>query len=144
MRFDPAAFVADPELLDALGRRAAPVTSGSNRVLFNQGEVPNGLYILGKGEASLTMCTPAGKKVVDVRAGAGSLLGLPGLVGNEPYTLTAVAQPGAEVTFVDRAEFTRMIQTSPMLAMKILQVLAAEVRSARRAMADRNGNGKAN
>jgi CRP/FNR family transcriptional regulator, cyclic AMP receptor protein len=137
MRFDPAAFIADRELLDALEQRAAPVPCENDHILFHQGEVPSGVFILVKGEVALTMSTPTGQSVVDMRAGAGSLLGLPGVVGNEPYSMTAVAQPGAELHFVAREKFATIMQTSPALAMKILQVLAAEVRSARRALADR-------
>jgi CRP-like cAMP-binding protein len=137
MQFDPSAFVADPELLRALEPHAAPVGCGGGCVLFEQGEIPQGLYILERGEVTLSMVTPTGKKVVDFRAGAGSLLGLPGLIGNEPYTLTATAEAGAQLSFVEREKFSRVMSGCPPLAMKILQVLAAEVRSARRALADR-------
>jgi CRP-like cAMP-binding protein len=58
-------------------------------------------------------------------------MGLPGLVGNNPYSLTAEAKKGAEVSFVARDEFSRLMLTEPSLAMMILRVLAAEVRSAR-------------
>jgi CRP-like cAMP-binding protein len=56
------------------------------------------------------------------------------VVGNSPYTLTAVAAPGARVGFVSRAIFTSLMQADPALALKILRVLAAEVRTARQAL----------
>jgi CRP-like cAMP-binding protein len=71
-----------------------------------------------------------------VEAPAGSLLGLPGLIGDEPYTLTALAHDGARLSFVTREEFSGLMQNDPQLALKILHVLAAEVRSARRALAN--------
>jgi CRP-like cAMP-binding protein len=61
-------------------------------------------------------------------------VGLPGLISGEPYTLTAVAHDGAELSFVPRDEFTSLMQSSPLLAIKMLQVLAAELRSARHAL----------
>jgi CRP-like cAMP-binding protein len=137
MQLDPSAFLAATDLIVALKQCAAPVECPADRVLFQQGEVPNGLYILEKGEVALSMSTPAGKTVADARARAGSVLGLPGLVGNEPYTMTAVALPGAELSYVERQSFAQVMQSSPTLTLQILQVLAAEVRSARLALAGR-------
>ena len=137
MKLDPSAFVADPELIQALEQRSTPVNCGEERVLFRQGDIPEGLYILNAGQTVLTMNTPSGEELISVEAPAGSLLGLPGLVGNEPYTLTATARTGAKLHFVHRDDFTGMMKTDPSLGLKILQVLAAEVRSARRALANR-------
>jgi CRP-like cAMP-binding protein len=82
------------------------------------------------------MASPAGDQVMSVQARANSLLGLPGLIGNEPYTLTAIARDGARLSFITREDFTALMQTDPRIGIKILQVLAAEVRSARRALSN--------
>lgn len=134
MKLDPSAFVADPELIRALEAKATCVHCEQDRVLFRQGEAPTGLYILHAGSATLIMHSPAGEEVMAIQAGPDSLLGLPGLIGDEPYTLTAIANPGADLCFISRDEFTATMRADPMLALKILQVLAAEVRSARQAI----------
>ena len=139
VNLDPSAFIADPELLQALDSRSEPFLCGQKRVLFRQGDVPNGLYILKSGSAALSMTTTASTEILALDAGPGSLLGLPGLIGNEPYTLTAIAQAGSEVRFLARENFTALMRTDPMLALKILQVLAAEVRSARSAILEQSG-----
>jgi CRP-like cAMP-binding protein len=108
-----------------------------DRVLFRQGDDPTGLYILHKGNVTLTMDSAQGKTFLSTQAEAGSLLGLPGLVGNEPYSLTAIARQGAELGFVTRDQFNELMKSDPLLALKILQVLAAEVRSARNAILQR-------
>ena len=134
MQLDPTCFVADPELIAGLDKRAKPVLCVTERVLFEQGDPPVGVYILHKGSARLTMVSPDGQQIVSVEVQDGSLLGLPGLLGNQAYTLTATAAPGAMVSFVPREQFTALMQSEPMMALKILAVLAAEVRSARRAI----------
>jgi CRP/FNR family transcriptional regulator len=134
MNFDPSAFVADQELIQGLEKQTVPVFCSEERTLFRQGEDPAGLYILKSGEATLTMNSPAGKEVVSIQAAPGSLLGLPALIGNEPYTLTAVAKAGTRLGFLTRDSFTDLVSASPLLSLKILQVLAAEVRSARSAI----------
>jgi CRP-like cAMP-binding protein len=134
MNLNPSAFVADPELIEGLEKQAVSIVCNEERTLFRQGDDSVGLYILKSGEATLTMNTRAGKEVVSIQAAAGSLLGLPALIGYEPYTLTAVARAGAQLGYLTRDSFTDLVRTDPLLSLKILQVLAAEVRSARSAI----------
>lgn len=135
MQLDPTAFVADPELIGVLEKKATLLDCASERVLFMQGDPPVGVYLLRSGSARLTMESPDGKPIVSVTVSSGSLLGLPGLLGNQPYTLTATAEAGAVVGFIPRDQFTALMQSEPLMALKMLAVLAAEVRSARRAIA---------
>ena len=137
MQLDPSAFLADPELVQALESRSTPIRCDGERVLFRQGDPPSGLYILLAGEATLSMNSEEGKPLVSSKTSAGSLLGLPGLIGNQPYSLTAIASRGASVAFLAREDFSAIMHSEPQLSLKILQVLAAEVRSARIAIAQR-------
>jgi CRP-like cAMP-binding protein len=133
MKLDPLAFLANPDLLLALKKRSIEVACSGEYYLFRQGEPPVGLFILNKGEVTLSMNSPSGGQLLSMQVGAGSLLGLPGLISNEPYTLTALACSGAELSFVTPENFRALMQTEPGLALKVLEVLAAEVRSARHA-----------
>jgi CRP-like cAMP-binding protein len=137
VNLDPSAFVAAPELIQALEKRSTVISCGGDRVLFKQGDTPEGVYILDQGETTLIMTSPNGVELMSIQARPGSLLGLPGLIGDEPYTLTAIAREGARLNFVSRDEFTTLMQTKPLLSLKILEVLAAEVSSARRALSHR-------
>lgn len=137
MNLDSSAFVADQELIRALRERARVLECGVDQVLFRQGDEPTGLYILHSGEVIMTMESLAGDEVVSMRADPGSLLGLPGLVGNTGYSLSAWAKAGAEVSFVSREDFSSLMLSEPNLAMPILKVLAKEVRSARMAITRR-------
>ena len=138
MKLDPTAFLADPELVQTLAKNSTPMSCDSERMLFRQGELSTGLFILTLGTATLNMTSPTrNKEVVSLEATAGSLLGLPALLGGEPYTLSATAHAGAQFGFLPREEFTALMQTDPLLSLKVLRRLAAEVRSARRAIVQR-------
>ncbi|MGA8042090.1 MAG: Crp/Fnr family transcriptional regulator [Terracidiphilus sp.] len=134
MKLDSSAFVAEQELFEALAKRSNPVNCTDDHVLFRQGEPPQGLYLLRNGYALMTLESPTGDVVMCATAGAGSLLGLPGLIGNEPYSLSAKALKGAEVQFLDKDDFSKLMLSEPALSVKILRVLAAEVRTARQAV----------
>jgi cAMP-binding proteins - catabolite gene activator and regulatory subunit of cAMP-dependent protein kinases len=134
VQLDPSAFLADPELIKALQKRATRVPCDEDRVLFRQGDSPMAVYILSGGSAKISMNCENDGTAFCCQAGPGSLLGLPGLIANQPYSLTVVADKGATVSMVTRDEFNALVQTEPGLMVKILQVLAAEVRSARMAI----------
>jgi CRP-like cAMP-binding protein len=136
MKLDPKAFVADQQLVEALKKHATPVACEEDRVLFNQGGEPDGLYIFCKGVVRLMMRSQLGDTLMDIPAIECSLLGLPGLIGGAPYSLSAFAQKGAEVDFVSKEEFARIMLSEPIIAVGILRVLAAEVRTARMALVE--------
>jgi CRP-like cAMP-binding protein len=129
-----SAFVADPDLIEQLEKRAEPVAFGRDRVLFHQGDAPKGVYILRRGSAILTNMSD-GDALLSVEAGPGSLLGVPAVVGSKPYSLTAEAVDGAEVSVLTCDDFVHLMSTEPTLSFRVLQVLAEEVRFAREALA---------
>lgn len=134
MKLDAAAFVADPILIRALRERATPVNCDHDRELFRQGDEPTGIYILHGGDVTLSMESSTGDLLMSTPVAPGSLLGLPGLIGNVAYSLSASAYEGAEVSFVSKQDFTSLMLTEPSLSVMILRVLAAEVRTARHAL----------
>ncbi len=136
MKLDPSAFVADKELLDALEKRSTLIVCDEDRILFNQGDLPSGLYVLRAGSATLSMTSQSGETIMSTPVSAGALLGLPGFIGNQPYSLTGKASKGAELGFVSREDFSDLMLSNPALSIKLLAVLAAEVRSARNALTE--------
>jgi CRP-like cAMP-binding protein len=127
----PSAFLAEPEVVQALAKRAIPLACDTDRVLFRQGDPPEALYILEEGVVTMEMESYLGKPILSIETTSGSLLGLPGLIGNQPYSLTATAHAGAKMSYIPGGVFTEIMQADPSLSLKVLQVLAAEVRAAR-------------
>ena len=125
-----SAFEAHPELVENLDKRAKPVSIGPDRLLFRCGDMPLGVYILKKGTAKLTSQSD-GDAIQTIHAGAGSLFGLSAVIGAKPYSLTAEALQGAELSLLTCEDFIRLMQSEPKLSFRVLQVLAQEVRFAR-------------
>lgn len=134
MHLDSSAFLAGADLIQALTSRAAALDCTQERPLFRQGDEAYGLYILHEGSATVTMASEDGTRILSSQATSGSLLGLPGLIGNQPYSLTVTANAGAKVDFLPKDDFAVLMNSDPQLSLQILQVLAAEVRTARMAL----------
>ncbi|MGA3100729.1 MAG: Crp/Fnr family transcriptional regulator [Terracidiphilus sp.] len=134
VQLDPDAFIADPQLIRALEARSTPVPCEFERPLFRQGEPAVGIFILHQGVVTLSMMSKDGHSLLAAQGRPGSILGLPGAISNEPYTITATAGAGTNVSFVGRHDLMALMHADPMMSIKMLQVLAAEVRSARKAL----------
>ncbi len=135
MTKDNSTFVADPSLLRELAPRSRAITLSHDRILFHQGDQPAGVYILHEGSVALSM-NSGDEITLRTVAGAGSLLGLPAVIGNKPYSLTAKAQLNARISFVRSEDFLAIMQGQPMVMFRVLQVLAQEIRAAREAFSD--------
>jgi CRP-like cAMP-binding protein len=128
---DLSPFLADPALLQALERLSVSLRSDDDRILFTQGDDCNGLYILKSGEAVLEMRSDDGEVIFRFQTPGGSLLGLPSVLCNQPYSLTAIAFRGSQICFVNRTDAINLFSSKPELSLSALQVMAAETRSAR-------------
>jgi CRP-like cAMP-binding protein len=131
-----SSIAEDLELIEVLKSRSLPIFCGQGRTLFVQGDACNGLYILESGEAALVLNAPSGRPVFCLNVGSGSLLGLPAVVGKKPYSMTAIVKKGASVSFVTPYDFEKLIEADPQLYPEVLQLLAAEVLSARLALSE--------
>ena len=136
LNVDSSSFIAEKELIEALEKRSSTVVCQEERKLFVQGGAPSGLYLLRKGTATLSMESPTGGTLMSITLHPGSLLGLPALIGGEPYTLSATAGAGSELGFVSREDFNSLMLSDPALSIRVLRILAAEVRSARHAISE--------
>ena len=122
--------IADCELAAAIEARSRLVQISNKRQLFRQGQSPERLFLLKSGEVVLTSRHDDGS-VLGFRAIPGSLIGLPAVAGNQPYTMTATVTRYSELHAISIWTFREIVGTNPRLSLRVLEILAAEVRSAR-------------
>ena len=107
----------------------------SAAILFAQGDEPSGVYLVCSGKVRLFIRNPVtGAITFDRNVEPGSMLGLPAVFGDKPYSMTAEVMEGGEVAFVPRPQFLQMMQSDGQLCMRCLQLLSDEVRIARTAI----------
>jgi CRP-like cAMP-binding protein len=118
-------------ILETMG---APATYPKNAVLFQQGDAPIGVYVVRRGAVRMTV-NAGGSQVLMRIAHPGSVIGLPGVLGNKPYSLTAITMQASELMFVPAEKLIETIRGNPILGLQVLQLLSEDVRSARGAIA---------
>lgn len=125
--------ILDRGLAERIIERSVEVIT-QDGVLFRQGQPGDCLYFVKSGEVTLTL--KAGDMEVKIWAGNGSLLGLPAIIGKEPYTMTAKACWDAEIFRLSSDAFNDLIKTEPRMQEAALRILAGEVRAAHQALSD--------
>ena len=85
-------------------------TYPSGAVLFVEGQVPRGVYMLCKGRVKLTMNSSDGRTIIVRICGPGEILGLHGALSGEQYELTAEALQPCQVNFVRREDFLKLLR----------------------------------
>jgi CRP-like cAMP-binding protein len=128
-------ILADAELCEEIEKWSAPILKRAGETLFRQGEGPGYAFFVKTGEIALTMRVSGGA-VWDVRAKKGSLVGLPAVVGNEPYSMTAKAIEDSQICRISREDLHQLMQQNPRFCCNVLQILAAEVHAARKALSE--------
>jgi CRP-like cAMP-binding protein len=138
VHLDTSAFVADPELVQILEARSAPVVCDRDRVLFLQGEDLGGLYLLHSGSITLSTLSLGNEVSLAFQTNADSLVGLPAVLDRALSRVTAVVRRGAALSFITRSTFDALVQTEPLLLLRLKRALAAEASRCRQAILDRN------
>ncbi|HUI74446.1 MAG TPA: Crp/Fnr family transcriptional regulator [Candidatus Acidoferrum sp.] len=96
----------------------------SGALLFVEGQLARGIWILCKGQVKLTTTSPEGKTIIVRIAEAGELLGLQGVLSGEPYELSAQTLEPCQVAFLRKDDFLKLIREHPEACEKALRELS--------------------
>jgi CRP/FNR family transcriptional regulator len=96
-------------------------------VLFVEGEMPRGLFVLCSGEAKLTAGSRQGESIILRLAESGELLGLSSLIAGSSYAATAETLTPAQVAFIPARKFQRFLRTHPDVALRVAEHLSMEL-----------------
>lgn len=94
----------------------------ANTVLFGEGEVPAGVFILHSGEVDLVHEHAATRT-----AQAGEILGLSAVISGRTHLSTAVARTLVEVSFIESEEFRSLVDENPAIWFSVLRQLSQDV-----------------
>jgi CRP/FNR family cyclic AMP-dependent transcriptional regulator len=93
----------------------------ADALLFVEGQVPRGIYMLCKGRVKLTMTSQEGKTIIVRVVEAGELLGLQSAISGEVHEVTAETLQPCQVDFVRRDDFLKLLHEQPEVAAHTIQ-----------------------
>ena len=115
--------------LNSLAARAGVRSYAQGEILFSEGEACAGLYIVVAGRIRIYKTSAAGREQVLAVEGPGaSVAELPVFDGGR-YPASASALEKTEALFLSRGDLRAICLEHPQVALKILQVVGARLRS---------------
>ena len=116
--------------LEAFNKLKFTAAYPQNSVLFVEGQMPRGIYLLCKGRVKMSATSSDGKTLILKIAQPGDLLGLHATVSGSPYEATAETGQPCQLNFVKRDDFLRFLQTHGDACLQAAQHLSKDCQSA--------------
>jgi CRP-like cAMP-binding protein len=98
------------------------------RVIFEEGDILNGVYCVKDGVCKLTKLSENGKEQVVKLVVKGGLLGKRSLVTNESSSLTATALTAMEMCFIPKSEIMADLEKNPKFTLDVLQNMTEDLK----------------
>src|SRR6185436_15119454 len=83
-------------------------------VVFHEGNVARGVYVLSSGRAKVSISSADGKKLIIRIARAGDVLGLYAGLTGRPFEASAEMVEGGRVDFISRVDLLNLMGQQPM------------------------------
>ena len=124
------------DVLRLLGGASHLSTYPGGAVLFVEGQMPRGAFVLCSGKAKLSTTSREGKVLILKIAEAGEVLGLSAVIAGEPFELTAETAGPCQINFLERESLIRLMEKNGELGLHASQALSREFQSAYRDIHD--------
>jgi len=117
------------EAIGSLARLCQTRRLPAGQTLFVKGDPGDALYGVRRGQIRIETGTTAGERLTIEVFGAGDLFGEIAVLDGRPRTADAVAQEDAELFVLPRADFLKTLESDGRLAIRIIELLCARLRS---------------
>jgi CRP/FNR family transcriptional regulator len=99
-------------------------------VLFVEGQLPRGIFVLCKGSVKLSINSPSGRTMIVKLAEPGEVLGLSATISGKPYEVTAETIDPCQINFVKRDDFLRFLKDDVEACFKVAEQLGEKYHNA--------------
>ncbi|UCE31811.1 MAG: cyclic nucleotide-binding domain-containing protein [Burkholderiales bacterium] len=121
--------LSDPQL-DALAAASVRRSFPKGRIICNEGEPSQSLYILLAGRAKIQRSDAEGKEVILAVIGSGEFFGEMSLIDDEPRSASVITIEPCEFMAIQKETFKSMLVQNNELAMAIMRGLVRRLRIA--------------
>jgi len=97
------------------------------KVLFRDGEMPAGVYVVHSGESDLLFSAKAGTSKALLVMGPGQILGLSAVVAGRKHDSSATARTALVTGFIGKDRFLGLLDQLPALWFSVLQMLSSDI-----------------
>jgi len=119
-----------PRAAQSLGQIRRASSYPASAILFLEGELARGVYILCQGRVKLLTTNSEGKTLIFKIAKPGEILGLQAALSGATHEITAQTLQPAQLAYVSREDFLRFIKQNGEACLRVAQHLGRDCHSA--------------
>jgi CRP/FNR family transcriptional regulator len=99
-------------------------------VLFVEGQMPRGIFVICKGSVKLSINSPSGRTMIVKLAEPGEVLGMSATISGKPYEVTAETIDPCQINFVKREDFLKFLKDDVDVCFKVAEQLGEKYHNA--------------
>src|SRR5215510_1193018 len=93
-------------------------------MLFIEGQMPRGVFVLCSGKVKLSTTSREGKTIITKISEAGDVLGLNAVISNRPYEVTAEMMEPGQANFIPRDSLLQFLREHGEVAVRVAEQLS--------------------
>ena len=113
-------------LTDLMEKEAITTTYPTGAVLFAEGQVPRGVFIVRRGRVKLSISGSDGRTLILRMVEVGCPMGVAAVVSGRQYEATAETQEPSEISFLRQSDLLRLMRLHGELALWVTQHISAD------------------
>jgi CRP/FNR family transcriptional regulator, cyclic AMP receptor protein len=111
--------------LESVAQLGVTLEISANQVLTKEGVIGHEAFLIVSGNAHCTI----GEELEVAHLAPGDLFGEMSLLDGERRSATVIADTDMTAVVFNRQEFIRLVETSPVIALKLLSAMASRIRA---------------
>jgi CRP/FNR family transcriptional regulator len=113
-------------LIDVMESEAITTSYPTGAVLFAEGQLPRGVFIVRKGRVKLSISGSDGRTLILRIVEAGCPLGVASVISGRQYEATAETQEPSQISFLRQSDLLRLMRLHGELALWVTQHISAD------------------
>ncbi|MGA7401051.1 MAG: Crp/Fnr family transcriptional regulator [Candidatus Sulfotelmatobacter sp.] len=115
-----------PVVASALEQEAVTTMYPTGAVLFAEGQVPRGIFIVRRGRVKLSICGSDGRTLILRIVEPGCPLGVAAVVSGRQYEATAETQEPSEISFLRQSDLLRLMRVNGEMTLWVTQHISQD------------------
>ncbi len=101
-----------------------------DNTIFHAGDPADAVFVVASGRVKVVITSSDGKEFILTVLGAGQVFGEMALLESAPRSASVVTLSAVEVLVINRADFQRLLESSPRISLRLMAILSRRLRRA--------------
>lgn len=122
--------------VDALNDNKGCSSYKKSQVIFSQGTMPHGLFVIYSGKVKLYQLAENGREQIVRMAKAGDVIGYRALLSSDRYTSSAETIEESNICFIPKELFFNMMNKNSSITVQLMKLLSYDLKNAEHKITD--------